>query len=198
MDRLPAGGDAAPLVNGHVHNDRAGGHALNQLPVHQCGGAATGGQHGADQQIRRGHQVLNGGATAHQARDPATAFRFQLTESDRGEIQENDLGIHGRRDAGCAPAHGAGPQHHHPRRLDACAAPDQHPAAPMGFLQQVGPHLGGQTPGNLAHGGQQRQAAVLQLHGFIGNGGDLGLHQGPGHRRIARQVQIGEQHQVFP
>ena len=68
----------------------------------------------------------------------------------------------------------------------------------MGFLQQVGPHLGRQPPGDFAHRRQQRQAAVFQLHGFVGNGSGAGLQQGLSHLGIGGQVQVGEQHHVVP
>ena len=47
----------------------------------------------------------------------------------------------------------------------------------MGALEQMGSHLGGQPAGDLAHRRQQRQAAVLQLHRFVGDAGSAGAQQ---------------------
>ena len=39
----------------------------------------------------------------------------------------------------------------------------------MGTLQQVGPHLSGQPASDFAHRREQGQAAVFQLHRFVGD-----------------------------
>ena len=68
----------------------------------------------------------------------------------------------------------------------------------MGFLQQVSSNLGRQAPRDFAHRCQQRQAAVLQLHGFVGDGSGACLQQGLANAGIGGQVQVGEQHHVLP
>ena len=95
------------------------------------------------------------------------------------------------------PADRSGPQHHHPGRLHAGAAAHQHAAAAMGSFQQVGPHLGCQPPGDFAHRRQEGQAAVVELHGFVGHRRGARLEQGPAHLGIGGEMQVGEQHLVL-
>ena len=193
-----AGGDAAPLVDRHIHDHRARLHAPYQSLIHQGGGAAAGQQHGADQQVGPGHQPLDQGAAAHQGDHPTAAVRFQAPQPLGRAVQQEHLRIHGGGDPCGVPAHRASAQHHHPSRAHAGAAPHQDAAAAMGLLQQVRPHLGRQPAGDLAHRRQQRQAAVLELHGFVGDGGGSRLQQSPAHLRVGGQVEIGEEHQVGP
>jgi len=61
-------------------------------------------------------------------------------------------------------------------------------------LQQTGPDLGGNTAGDIAHRGEQRQAAGAAGHGLVGDAGGAALDQVAGLVRIGRQVQVGEQH----
>ena len=61
----------------------------------------------------------------------------------------------------------------------------------------MGSHLGCQPAGDFTHWCQQRQAAVLQLHRFVGDRCGACLEQGFSHLRVSRQVQVGEQHHVL-
>ena len=64
---LPAGGDAAALIDGHIHHHRARPHLPHQFFAHQRGGAAAGGEYGADQQVGFRHQTLDQAGVADQA-----------------------------------------------------------------------------------------------------------------------------------
>ena len=66
------------------------------------------------------------------------------------------------------------------------------------LFQVLGAFLDGQAAGDLAHGSQQGQGAVLFLQGFIRHGVDLALQQGIGLLKIGGQVQIGVKDQAFP
>jgi hypothetical protein len=65
------------------------------------------------------------------------------------------------------------------------------PRPPLAFCSAVGTSLNGQTAGDFRHRRQQRQAAAIVGHGFIGNGGDAGGEQALGLFRIRSQVQVG-------
>jgi glutamine cyclotransferase len=60
----------------------------------------------------------------------------------------------------------------------------------------VGPGLHGHASGDAAHGGQQRQRSVGQLHGLVGDGGAAGGQQRLAHLGIGGQVEEGEQHMM--
>ena len=192
-----AGGDAAPLIDRHVDDHRSRPHLLHQCLVHQGGGAVARQQHGADQQIGRGHETLQQAAAAHQAHQTPLALALQAPQALRAVVEQQHLRIHGGRQPGGVPADAAGAEHHHPCRPYTGAASDQDPPAAVGLLQQVGAHLSGQPPGDLAHRRQQGQAAVVELHRFVGDGGGACRQQGAAHRRVGGQVQVGEQHQVW-
>ena len=198
MGGFTAGGDAAPLVDRHIHNHRTSFHALHQLLANQPGGAAAGQQHRANQQIGARHQPFDQPAAAHQAHQATAAVRLQAAQFLGGAIQQEHLRIHRRRHPSGIPAHDAGPQHHHPGGPHAGATAHQNAAAAVGLLQQVGTHLGRQPTGDLAHRCQQRQAAVFQLHRLVGHGGGARRQQRLAHLWIGGQVQVGEQHQIGP
>ncbi len=80
---------------------------------------------------------------------------------------------------------------------DAADAAHQHPAAALGLEQVVGPDLGRQAAGDLGHRVEQRQPARGQLHGLVGDRGDLALDQLIGQRLVGGQVQVGEQGQAL-
>ena len=69
----------------------------------------------------------------------------------------------------------------------------QNAAPAIGFLQRPGANLRGQTARHFGHRRQQRQAATVVGHGFIGDRGDARGQQISGLFRIGRKVQIGEQ-----
>jgi len=63
---------------------------------------------------------------------------------------------------------------------------------------RAGPQDDGEMAGDLAHGGEEREAAVGALHGLIGDRDDLGLAQCAGQLRRRRQVKVGEEHLPRP
>ena len=60
------------------------------------------------------------------------------------------------------------------------------------------PDLDRQPSGNLAHGCQQRQAAMPVGHGFVGNPHRSRGHQCLGHIAGRRQMKIGKQDLALP
>ena len=65
---------------------------------------------------------------------------------------------------------------------DAADAAHEHAAAALGPHQRVRADLGRQPAGDLGHRGEQRQRAVGQLDGLVGDGGDLARDQLLGER----------------
>ena len=113
-------------------------------------------------------------------------------------VEHDDLGLHALRDPGrVLPGH-ARPEHQHPGRGDAAHAAHQHPPTARLAFQQVRADLRSHAPGDLAHGREQGQAPVGQLHRLVGDRGDPRLAQRLGQLPAGRQVQVGEQHLVGP
>ena len=72
----------------------------------------------------------------------------------------------------------------------------QHTAPAVVALEEVGAHLRRQPPGDLAHRRQQRQRAVVELHGLVGDRRRAGRDQRPGDVRVGGEVEVREQRQI--
>ena len=70
----------------------------------------------------------------------------------------------------------------------------QHTPAALGLHQRVGTDLRRETAGDLGHRVEQRQRTRGQLHGLVGDAGDLALGQLLGQRLVGGEVEVGEQH----
>ncbi len=84
-------------------------------------------------------------------------------------------------------------QNDHVRGLDSGRAAEQLALSPADPLQEVRARLGRQATGDLAHGRQQRPAAVRGLHRLIGQTGGPTLDQTLGEVPVGRQVEKREQ-----
>lgn len=71
------------------------------------------------------------------------------------------------------------------------------PPRPVSLLEQARTDLGGDPPGDFAHGSEQGQVAFGGLHGLVSDAGRLGLEQRLGYARVRRQVEVREQHEVI-
>ena len=101
----------------------------------------------------------------------------------RVDVEDGDVGPHAHRDPRRGQAGGAAAQDDDGASPHAGRASQQDPGPAAGAQQGVRAHLGGQAPGDLGHGGQQRQCARGRRHGLVGDGGDPAgeerLGQGP-------------------
>ena len=99
-------------------------------------------------------------------------------------------------DLGGVPADDPAAEHDDLRGVHAGDPAEQDPGAALVLHQVVGADLGGEPPGDLAHGGEQRQRAVGQLHGLVGDGRGPGREQRVGRGAVGGEVQVGEQDEV--
>ncbi len=76
---------------------------------------------------------------------------------------------------------------------DARDAAHQHATSAAGAAQRHGCGFDGQAPGDLAHGGEKRQAAGDIGDGLIGDGGGAGSQQAARLLGIGSKMQVGEQ-----
>jgi hypothetical protein len=111
-------------------------------------------------------------------------------------VDEHDLGLHPGRDPRRVPADVARPEHDDLGRTDAGRAAHQHAAAALVALEEVGALLGREPARDLAHRGEERQRAVVDLHRLVGEGRRPAGEQGLGDFRVGGQVEVGEQGQV--
>ena len=81
--------------------------------------------------------------------------------------------------------------------LDA-RCPRQEDAAPAErLLEEVGGRLRREPAGDLAHRGEQRQAAVVGLDGLVRDGRDPAVRERPRERLVGGDVEIREEHEPF-
>ena len=135
MRGFPARGDTAALVDRHIDDHRTRPHLLHHRFIHQGWSPTAGGQHRADHQISAWNQALQQPSAAHHAHQPAAAIRFKAAQSLGRAVQKQHFRVHCCSCACRVPAHRARTKHHHSGWLHAGAAPHQHAAAAMGFLQ---------------------------------------------------------------
>ena len=83
-------------------------------------------------------------------------------------------------------------------RVNTGNAAGQKPEAPVGVGQVVGSHQHRHPPRHLAHGHEQRQAHVGELHRLVGDAHDAALQQHVGQIAVGSQMKIGEEHQIVP
>ena len=67
---------------------------------------------------------------------------------------------------------------------------------PPGAHQVVGADLRAEAAGDLGHRGEQRERAVAELDGLVGDAGDLVVKQRVGAGLVRGQVQVGEEDQA--
>lgn len=72
------------------------------------------------------------------------------------------------------------------------------PPAPLGLLQELGPHLGGHPPRHLAHGDEEGEGAVGKLDGLVGDARDPATEHGLGEAAVRGQVKVGEEDEALP
>ena len=130
---------------------------------------AAGDEHRADHEVGVGDGALDRAAVRRQRHDAAAVDLVDPAQAVEVLVDEHDLGLHAGGDPRRVPADVAGAEHHDLRRAHARRAAQQHAAPAVVALEEVGADLGGQPAGDLAHRRQQRQGAVGQLHGLVGD-----------------------------
>ena len=162
------------------------------------GAPSAGDEHRSDDQVRVGHCPFDRSPVGRQRRDATLVDLVHPAQPVQVLVQEQDLGLHPGGDPGRVPPDVTGTEDHHPTGPHARRAAQQH-ASPAGVpLQEVGADLGRHAAGHLGHRRQERQAAVVDLDGLVGDAGDIGVEQRGCHLGVGRQVQVGEEHLAGP
>jgi len=137
---------------------------------------------------------LGGGEGDH----PPAEDVVQVLEALVVHVQDGHLGPHPQGDLGGVGAHGPAPKDHHAGRGHPRHPPEEDPPAPLGLLQELGPHLGGHPPRHLAHGDEEGEGAVGKLNGLISDARDPATEHGLGEAAVCGKVQVGEEDEPFP
>ncbi|MCY1528610.1 hypothetical protein D9M68_637210 [compost metagenome] len=198
IGRLGVGGGfrgfrAAALVDGHIHQYRAGLHHPDHFGADQLGRGGAGNQHTADHQVGRQHLLAQRYAGRVQGGDAVAVLRIQATQGIDALVQHRHIGPQAdRHGQGVATDH-ATAKYHHLARRHARHAAKQHATTAPGFFQATGTGLDRHASGHFGHRRQQRQTAMVVGDGFVGDAGGAAGHQLVGLRPIRRKVQVGEQ-----
>ena len=187
--------EAAALVDGDVDQHRARLHPRDQLVGDQLGRGRARDQHRADHHVGLHHLLLDGQPRRGEAVDAVVVAPERHPQLVEVGVEQGDVGAHAERDVGGVLAGDAGADDDDLGVGDAADAAHQHAATALGLHQRVGADLRCQAAGDLGHRVEQRQPAGRQLHGLVGDAGDLAVDQLLGQRLVGREVQVGEQRQ---
>ena len=161
------------------------------------GAFAPGDQHRADDQVGVEHRPLDLVGVRRDGLAVALVDRVHLAQPGDVAVEQQHLGLHAERDRGGVLAGDAGADDDDLRRVHAGDAAHQHAAAAALAHQVVRADLRREPAGDLGHRREQRQRAVGQLHGLVGDAGRAGGEQRVGAGLVGGQVQVGEQHLVL-
>ncbi len=116
-----------------------------------------------------------------------------VAELGRVDVEDRDVGAHAHRYLAGIGSGDAGAEDHDLRGPYAGGAGEEHAAAAVLRLQAPGAHLHREPPGDLAHGGEERQRAVRGLQRLVGEGTHAAREEHPRELRVGREVQVREQ-----
>ncbi len=169
MRRGPHGLDAAALVDGHVDDDRALPHEPQILAGDEARGLGPGDEDRADDQVGVLDLLADGVAGGEERGDVGRHDVVQVAEPLQVDVHDGHAGAEPGGHLGRVGPDDAAAQDHDLARVHAGHAAQQDAQPALGLLQVLGALLHRHPAGDLAHGGQERQLARLQLHGLVGD-----------------------------
>ena len=119
-----------------------------------------------------------------------------LPEALEIAVQDVDIGVHSHGQGGRGHPGDSGTQNDHFGAPHTGNPADEHSSAAGRAHQMVCPHERGHATGYLAHGREEGERAVRQLHGLVGDGRRARRQQGVGALARGGQVEVGEQDEV--
>ena len=189
---------AAALVDGDVHDDSALLHQLQMLSANQLGGLAAGQQHGADHQVCILQALADIGLGAVQGGNGSTEDVLQIGQPVQVHIQQGNLSINTHSSLGCEGTGNTAADDDDLTPGNAGHAAQQDTTAAEVLFQILGALLNTQSAGDLAHGTQAGQVALLVSNGLKGHGLHIPADQRFSQFRIGSQVKVSEEDLVFP
>ena len=198
MRRRPAGLEAAALVDGDVHQHRAGPHPAHHLSRDQLGRGRARHQHGADHQVGGQHGLLDRRGGGEQCGRSGAELQIEFLQPRQRFVDDGDTRLQPHRHARGVGAGHATAQHDHLGRRHARDAAQQNAGAALLTFQAMGADLHGHAAGDLAHWRQQRQRAGAVGDRLVGDAGGARLHQPLGLRLVGGEMEVGEQDLATP
>ena len=189
--------EAAALVDGDVDEHRARLHLGDHVVGDELGRLGAGDEDGADDQVGLEHLLTHRHRRRRDLGDPVVVAPEAHPELVEVGVEEGDVGAHAERDVRGVLAGDAGADDDDLGVGDAADAAHEDAAAALGLHHRVRADLRGEAAGDLGHRVEQRQQARGQLHGLVGDGGDLLRDELLGERLVGGEVQVGEEGQAL-
>ena len=191
-----AGLDAATLVDGDVHDDRAGLHGGEHRLVDELGGPSAGDEDRADDEVGPLHHALDVARVGVEGLDLAAEDVLEVGHPRVVDVEDGHVGAHADGDGGRVGADDAAAEDGHAAATGAGDATEEDALTAVLLLEAGRAHLDGHPAGHLAHRAEQGQGAVGALDGLVGDGPDLVLHERLGVVGEGRQVEVGVEDQA--
>lgn len=185
-----AGLDAAALIDGDIDDDAAGGHAADHVAVDEFGGFGAGDEHGTDDEVGfadGGGDVVGVGVDGVEG---ASEDVVEVVEAGQVDVHDADASAHADGDFCGVGADDAAAQDDDATARDAGDAAEQDAFAAEAFFEAASADLGGEPPGDFAHGAKQRQGFIGELDGLVGDGGDALFEEDGQQLRHSGQVKV--------
>ena len=174
----PDGLDAAALVHGNVHDDRAGEHSLNKAAGNEVRRLRSGDEHGADNEIGLHDSLADGEAGRGDGIHPATENVVEILEAVVIDVEDGDARAESDGDPGRVLADHPRPEDDHVAARDA-GRPGKENAPPAhAFFEKSRALLNRHAARDLAHGLKQGQCAVGCADGLESHRLNALSHQG--------------------
>ena len=141
------------------------------------GAAAPGDEDRADEQIGAGRHLLDVGGVRVERLDGAAEDVFEVGHRLGANVEHRDLRAHADRDRRRVAADDAAAEDDDPSATRPGDAAEQDALAAALLLEARRADLHGHAARDLAHRPQEREAAVFELDGLVGDAGDAVARQ---------------------
>ena len=190
-----AGSNAAALVDGDIDDDGTGAHGLDHVFGYELRGLGPRHQYCANQQVCLCDPFGDVVAIGHDGGDAAAEDIIQIAQALAGQIDHGHAGTEPDGYLGGIRTDYTAADDHDLSRGNSADSAQQDTGPAIAAFQELGADLYRHASGNLAHGGEQRQASAVSADdGFVGDACHLVLQQCGSQLGLWRQVQIGEEY----
>ena len=133
----------------------------------------AGDQHRADDQVGAAHRVLDVARVRVERLDRAAEHVLEVAHRLGADVEHGDLRAHADGDGRRVAPDDAAAEDDHATATRAGHAAEQHALAAALLLEARRADLHGHAAGDFAHRAEQRERAVVELDGLVGDAGHL-------------------------
>ena len=189
--------DAAALIDGDVDDHAALLHRADDLLGHELRRRGARDEHRPDDEVGPRDHFFDVRRVGVERLDRAAEDVLEVGHRVGADVEHGHLRAHPDRDGRRVAPDDAAAEDDHAAAPRARDAAEQDALAAALLLEERRADLDGHAPGDLAHGPEQRQRAVVELDGLVGNRGDAALRELLGELGRGREVQVRVEHEAF-